>query len=189
LIKPAASPTPDAGVIGIAGLHCRHVPLPFPLGDAGSRELAFATVPILDEAVLHDARRELRRPGKPAGYINDPGPDRRIAVDRRGPCLKSQIDLRLGTCPEARASQTPLGTEHERRGQSSAIGDTTGRHQHGGRRGLGELIGDFGNQRERRTTLAMAAGFGALRDDDVGTRLNRLAGVLHRLDPADQPGA
>jgi len=50
----------------------------------------------------------------------------------------------------------------------------------------GKEIGHLGNQRQRAAQSAVSPGLGALRDDDVGTDLDRALDVLHVLALADQ---
>ena len=51
------------------------------------------------------------------------------------------------------------------------------------------MIGDFGHERQRRSRDAMAAGFRALRHNDIGPGLNRFAGMGHVLHLTDQDRA
>ena len=51
------------------------------------------------------------------------------------------------------------------------------------------MIGDFGHERQRRSRDAMAAGFRALRHNDIGPRLDRFMGMGHVLHLANQERA
>ena len=51
------------------------------------------------------------------------------------------------------------------------------------------MIGDFGHKRQRRSHDAMAAGFRALRHNDIGPCLDRFTGMGHVLHLANQQRA
>jgi hypothetical protein len=87
---------------------------------------------------------------------------------------------------KAGAEQDAAGAHHHHRREPSPIGDAAGRDdRHAARR----QINDRGHDVERRARSAMAAGFRALRDQNIGAGIERLLCHFLGLDLADQETA
>jgi hypothetical protein len=96
------------------------------------------------------------------------------------------MDQRLGAGPQARAYQHAIRTQHQRGSKAAAVGDAAGGDQQRVRAAPRQQVGDLGHQRYGRASCAVAAGLGALGDDDVGAGVQRGFGVPHVLHLADQ---
>ena len=85
-------------------------------------------------------------------------------------------------------TQTPSASERERGGQPAAVEDATGRH-HGDAAAHG--VDDLGDQGQRRHLARVAAGLGALGDDEVTSRLDgahRVVDLAAHADDQDVAG-
>jgi hypothetical protein len=94
-------------------------------------------------------------------------PEQRVLVSRRR--------SRLGRGDEAGADPNTVGAEGQCGGETAAVEDAAGR-DHGDP--VADRVDDLGDERQRRHGPRVAAGLGALRDDDVAAGLDRTAGVV-----------
>ena len=99
------------------------------------------------------------------------------------------VHERLLRRPEAGADHDAVRPQHERGRQTSPVGDAARRAQQRLRRSLGDEIGDLGHEGEGCPGAAVAAAFGALRDDDIGAAVDGALGIGARLQLAEQGNA
>ena len=107
-----------------------------------------------------------------------------VLVGRGEDALLLQVRLvRFLGDEERRATPDADGAQRERGRETAAIGDATG----GDHRHRRDRIDHLRDERDRRDPARVAAGFGALRDDDVGADGGDALRVLHVADEARAP--
>ena len=105
-----------------------------------------------------------------------PGDDRAVLGQAEQGVLVAGDGAGLGRGDEAGADPHAVGAERERGGQAPPVEDAAGRDD---RHLVADRVDDLGDERHGRDLAGVAAGLGALGDDDVAAGLDRRDGVAH----------
>jgi len=138
--EPSRFSEPNAGMLRVRSR--KGLPVTRPLDGHSTLQFRFAPMPAMSKGIAADACRESRRPGNLTGDVRHSCAQRTVTIRLDNRAVMIFSDERLLGCPQSRADQNPIGTEHQCGGKTASISNAAGRQQ--------QSIGCTGREKVRR---------------------------------------